>query len=288
MRVEEFKVLKLTKVSEAITDKYSMISYNTIRKLLRNKDIKVNGKRVNSDILLNVGDDVVFYINDLPENKLEVVFEDDNIIVVFKRRKIETVSETGEHDLMSDVSSYLKSDCYAVHRLDRNTEGVVLFAKNKMAKESLDFAFKNRTIEKFYIAQVYGVLEKKSDSMVAYLKKFSNKSYVDVSSEEKVGYEKIQTNYKVLKEDNDSSIVEVELITGKTHQIRAHFAHIGHFVIGDEKYGDSSINKIYKKKYQCLCAYKIVFHFKDNDFLAYLNNKVIELSKFKIDFCQNL
>ena len=84
------------------------------------------------------------------------------------------------------------------------------------------------------------------------------------------------------------SLVEVELVTGKTHQIRAHFAHINHFIIGDEKYGDSLINKRFKKKYQCLCAYKIAFHFEKNSYLEYLNNKIIELDKNKIDFCQNL
>ena len=102
------------------------------------------------------------------------------------------------------------------------------------------------------------------------------------------GSVKIETIFTTLKSTNSSSLVEIELVTGKTHQIRAHFAHIGHFVIGDEKYGDSLINKKYKNKYQNLCAYRIVFHFKEDDYLSYLNSKEIILDKSKIDFCQNL
>ena len=101
------------------------------------------------------------------------------------------------------------------------------------------------------------------------------------------GFEKIQTNFKVVGEFENSTLVEVELVTGKTHQIRAHFSHIGHFVVGDEKYGDSKVNKLFGRKNQCLCAYKIKFHFKEGA-LSYLDGKEIVLDKSKIDFCQNL
>ena len=104
----------------------------------------------------------------------------------------------------------------------------------------------------------------------------------------KAGFEKSKTAYKVVESCDDLTLVEVELLTGKTHQIRAHFAHIGHFIIGDEKYGDSVINKKYKNKYQNLCAYRVVFHFKEDDYLSYLDGKEIILDKSKIDFCQNL
>ena len=288
MHVEEFSVNKKQKVSEAIACAYPSLTYNFIRKLIRQKDVKVNGKRIGQDIALNIGDAIVFYINEKPEARLDVIFEDENLIIVFKPRKIETVSESQEEDLLLRVEKYLGQKCYAVHRLDRNTEGLVVFAKNDNAKKSLDVALKNRTIEKYYLAIVYGKLEKSADNLVAYLKKFPDKSFVDVSDTCKNSYQKIQTNYKVLKVVDDCSLVEVELVTGRTHQIRAHFAHIGHFVIGDEKYGDSSINKFYKKKYQCLCAYKMIFHFAENDYLSYLEGKEIELDKNKIEFCQNL
>lgn len=288
MRVEKFEVQKPQKVSEFISERCKALSYNSIRKLLRQKDVKVNDKRIKDDVVLSVGDYVLVYLPDFETFNLKVVFEDENVIIVFKPRKIETVSEQGETDLIKVVSDYLSSECYAVHRLDRNTEGLVVFAKNTEAKKSLDIAIKKRKIEKYYLALVNGVLSKDSDDMIAYLKKDSAKAIVDIVDEPKNGYEKIETKYKLLKVDNDVSLVEVELVTGKTHQIRAHFAHIGHFVIGDEKYGDSRINKIYKSRYQNLCAYKLVFHFESGDFLSYLDGKVIELDKSEIKFCQNL
>ncbi len=287
MNVKEFSVSKKQKLSSAISVNLSNLSYNSISKIIRNKDVKVNGCRVNKDVGVFENDTVVVYYNDDLKIKIEVLFEDENIIVVFKPRKIETVSEN-DNDLTKTVSSQLDQKVFAVHRLDRNTEGLVVFAKNILAKNDLDFAFKNRTIDKFYLARVFGILSNKSDEMVAYLKKFSDKSLVEISDLPKVGFEKIQTNYNCLKTIDDTSIVEVELITGKTHQIRAHFAHIGHFVIGDEKYGNSEINKKFKRKFQDLVAYKIIFHFKDTDYLSYLNGRVIELNKSKIDFCQNL
>ena len=165
---------------------------------------------------------------------------------------------------------------------------MVIFAKNETAKKSLDNAFKARTIDKFYLALAFGNLEKQSDVMTAYLKKNADKSFVEISDNIKPGFEQIKTAYKVIDEREDLSLVEVELLTGKTHQIRAHFAHIGHFIIGDEKYGNSVINKKYKSKYQNLCAYRIIFHFSNDDNLSYLDGKEIVLQKSKIDFCQNL
>ena len=287
MQVQSYKVTKRQKVSDSILNKFPSITYSAVRKLMRNKDIKINGHRISSDVVVEVDDEVLFYISEIPQNSLDVIYEDDNLIIVFKPRKIETVSETDD-DLFLAVKNYLNKDCFAVHRLDRNTEGLVVFAKNINSKNELDDAFKNRTIDKFYLALVYGNTLKKSDKLIAYLKKDSKKSVVDIVDNKIIGYEKIQTNYKLLKTIDDTSLVEVELVTGKTHQIRAHFAHIGHFVIGDEKYGDSNINKKFKKKYQCLCAYKIIFHFAENSCLKYLNSKTIELDKSKIDFCQNL
>ena len=288
MRLEKFENTKVQKISESISKSYPSISYATIQKLLRQKDVKINGKRVSEDLRIEIGDVVAFYINELPEVKPDVVFDDDNIIVVFKNRNLETVSETDENDLLKLIKMYLGFECFAVHRLDRNTEGLVVFAKNKESKNSLDLAFKNRTIEKHYLALVYGCFSKDSDNMIAYLKKHADKSFVEISDVKKEGFEKIQTNYKVLKSIDDKSLVDVELVTGKTHQIRAHFAHIGHFLIGDEKYGDSKINKLFKKKYQCLCAYRMIFNFKEGDYLSYLNGKELIIDKEKIDFCRNV
>ena len=288
MNVEEFKVIKNQKLSSVILSNFPNFNFNYVQKLLKQKDVKVNGKRTSKDVEVFVDDIISVYVADDKILKIETVFEDENIIVVFKRRKIETISEIGELDLISVLEKQTGLKLFAVHRLDRNTEGLVIFAKNKAAKESLDNAFKNRTIDKFYLALTFGVFEKESEVLTAYLKKYPDKSIVEISDEPKVGFEQIKTAYKVVDKKEDLTLVEIELLTGKTHQIRAHLAHIGHFIIGDEKYGDSAINKKYKNKYQNLCAYRIVFHFDKNDYLSYLDGKEITLDKQKIDFCQNL
>ncbi len=286
--VKSVKPKKFQKVSDVIMQNFPTMSYGVVQKLLRAKDIKVNGKRISDDVKVSENDEVLFYINEIPSQDVEIIYEDEDIVVVFKDRKLETVSENNNDDLLSRVSFKLNLKCFAVHRLDRNTQGLVVFAKNIEAKNSLDLAFRNRTIEKFYLTEVYGFFEKKEDELVAYLKKIPNEARVLISDDRKDGYVKIQTNYKVLKELDATSIVEVELVTGKTHQIRAHLAHVGHFVIGDEKYGNSQINRYEKKKFQNLCSYKIKFHFNHGDYLYRLDNFLIEFSKNKIDFCQNL
>ena len=282
MVVEEFECVNPCKVSEEISNHFSFLSYNKIQKLLRSKDVKVNDKRISSDVFLSIGDVVQIYLKEDDIKKLDVIYQDENIVVVFKSRQIETVNEKGD-DLCSLVSSELNQTCYAVHRLDRNTSGLVVFAKNLISKKELDAAFKNRTIDKFYYALVFGLFDEKKQKMVAYLKKDKEKSLVEISDSSKKGFEKIQTNFEVIEEYDDSSLVLVELVTGKTHQIRAHFAHIGHPLVGDEKYGDSNVNKKFKRKFQCLSACKVVFHF-NSGLLSYLDGKVIELDKSKIEF----
>ena len=286
MRVEKFKVPKQGNLVGVVASVLTNVSTNKIKAILKNKDIKVDGVRVKENIVVESGQEITIY---LPDNavsaKFEIVYEDDNIVVASKPQGIETVND--EHNAFVDLlENGLNQKLYAVHRLDRNTMGLVVFAKNGEAKEVLDTAFKQRTIEKYYLALVYGSLKQKHAELVAYLKKDASKSLVKIVDSQLAGFEKIQTNYNVVDEFENSSLVEVELVTGKTHQIRAHFAHIGHFVVGDEKYGDSKINKLFHKKKQCLCSYKIVFHFGDG-ILKYLDGKVIELEKEKIDFVKN-
>ena len=287
MRVETFKAQNSKKLSELISSRLSL-SYNVTQKIIRSKDVKINGKRISSDLVVNENDEITIYYKEVETPMVEILYQDENIIVVFKRRNIETVNENGKIDLLSKVSEITSGTCYAVHRLDRNTEGLVVFALNEKSKNELDLAFKNRTIDKYYLALVFGTFSKSEETLEAYLKKDSKKSLVYISDIPKTGYEKIITHYKVLKEKEDTSLLEVKLITGKTHQIRAHLSHINHFIIGDEKYGDSLVNKKFKKKYQCLCAYKVVFHFDKQSKLSYLNDKEVLLPIEKIDFCQNL
>ena len=147
-------------------------------------------------------------------------------------------------------------------------------AKNEEALQILLKKFKNREIDKYYTATVYGILPKKQARLEAYLFKDSKKSLVYISETPKKGYQKIVTLYKVIDEDkqNNTSILDIKLETGRTHQIRAHLAHIGFPIIGDGKYGINAVNKRFHQKTQILCSYKLKFNFKSNSgILEYLN-----------------
>lgn len=280
MQIKKVVNDKNQRLSKLMADELKL-NYNQIQKLIRNKDVKVQGKRISSDIEISVGNLVELYLN---ETKLKIIFENDDIIVVFKPRNLETVSEKGDGDLLARLSKQVNCEIFAVHRLDRNTEGLVIFAKNQKSKKSLDNAIKNRKIEKFYLAKVVGIPEKKQDNLIAYLKKDEKNSFVKISDTQGQGYEIIKTNYKLIGLEDDFSYLEVELITGKTHQIRAHLSHIGLPILGDEKYGNNEINKKFNKKYQCLCAFKLIFHFEKGDYLENLDGKIIKLNEDEIDF----
>lgn len=283
VHVEKFQAETSGKLSKTVFKHLPEISYSEFNKILRNKDVKINGVRTGGDDSIFKGDEITIFYNDKNFNLKPYVLEDENIVIINKPRGIEVVSENSAKSALEFVKADV-GECYAVHRLDRNTAGLVVFAKNIKAKESLDNAFKNRTIEKFYFALVHGFMNNNERTEVAYLKKDAKTSLVNISDEQKSGYSKIITKYKVIEEFSNETLLEIELITGKTHQIRAHMAHLGHFVVGDEKYGNHELNKIYKKKYQCLTACRIIFHFDNSDYLHYLDGKLVELEKEKIDF----
>lgn len=284
MFVEKFTAKTDDRLSKIILSEFTELSYNSLMKIFRQKDIKVNGKRCGTDQDVFFGDEIIFYHSEEFSAKLDIIFEDNNILIINKPKKLETVSETESDTALARAKKYLKSDCFAVHRLDRNTTGLLVFAKNNDAKQSLDRAFKNRTIDKFYYALVCGKIINDSQTLVAYLKKDKEKAMVKISEKAKVGYEKIETQYSLISQNENFSLLSVKLVTGKTHQIRAHLAFIGYPILGDEKYGDSNINSKYKIKYQCLCSNKIIFNFDKQDYLGYLDGKVIKLPETKIDF----
>ena len=271
------------KLNKVILEKIPDIKYSTFCKLLRKKDIKVNGKRVNKDVEIFENDEVLIYIQDdllRSYKEIETVFEDDNILVINKDAGIEI---TGDNSLTSIVQElYKEKGCRPMpcHRLDRNTTGLVLYAKNKESLDILLSKFKNHEIEKHYLAWIYGIPKEKHKRLEAYLFKDNKKSMVYISDVFKKGYQKIITTYTILEKKKDNtSILDVEIETGRTHQIRAHLAHIGYPIIGDGKYGKNEINKTFNRRTQMLCSYKLKFNFKnDSGLLEYLKGKEFVLN----------
>ncbi len=214
---------------------------------------------------------------------LDIIFEDDNILVINKPVGIEVTNITNNGiSLTSLCKEYINGFVKPCHRLDRNTEGLVLFAKNEQALNILLDKFKNKEIEKHYIATVYGIPKKKQERLEAYLFKDTKKSLVYISDEFKKGYQKIITSYRIISEnkENNTCILDINLETGRTHQIRAHLAHIGFPIIGDGKYGINEVNKKFHQKYQMLTSYKLKFNFStDSSFLEYLDKKEIYLNQ---------
>lgn len=269
-------------------------------KAIRNKRIKINGKRAEISTRLQAGDIVQMYINDeffdtAVETEfmsapavLDIVYEDENIILIDKKNglvvhednenTVDTLINRLKHYLYDkgeynpeEENSFVPSLC---NRLDRNTGGIVIAAKNAESLRILNQKIKDRELEKYYLCITVGVPPKKKDTITAYLEKNSDDNTVKVTDRKTDKNKTIITTYKVLKTKENLALLEIKLDTGRTHQIRAHMAHIGCPLLGDGKYGINKVNKEYKIKTQALYSYKLKFTFEtDSGCLEYLNGK---------------
>lgn len=280
------------KLDKVLLSLFPKLSYSALCKAFRKKDIKVNGKRQPSSYIVHANDVLeVFIIDDIlygkntsstldTSNFFDVIYQDENLLVVNKMQGIAVHNDSTNDDYtLIDIVRKKLSLPYAMlcHRLDRNTGGLILIAKNKPTLDILSDKIKAREVKKYYKCQVWGVPSRKRATLHGYLFKDRKLRRVFISDSKQKNSLPITTRYSLLHTKNNTSMLEVELLTGRTHQIRAHLAHVGLPIICDGKYGLNKINKSYPYRFQLLWAYKIAFRFSDQNLLSYLNNKIFEV-----------
>ncbi len=280
------------------------------QKYIRLKRIKRNGQRVGRDDRLAEGDILQLYINDeffeaprqdnayltVSAPKLNIVYEDAQILLVDKKPGIAVHPHDGAEygkTLIDHIQAYLyakrewrprEENAFTpalCNRIDRNTGGIVIAAKTAEALRVMNQKIKDREIDKRYLAVVEGTPKPKSGVLKGYLFKDAVKNRVYVTDTPQKGAKTCETRYETLESRNGLSLVECELITGRTHQIRAQFAHAGHPLLGDGKYG--KLDKRFDRRYQALYSYRLTFRFTtDAGTLAYLNGKSFQVGR--VDF----
>ena len=281
----KFKVEKdQKKIVDYLKNKFKNLTNGTIFKALRNKDIRINGVKISENVPVNAGDEITLYIKDeflfgtTALDKSKIIYDDENIVIVNKPQDVLVQGDGINIGLDKMVNDYFGTqNIVPCHRLDRNTSGLIIFAKNEIAEETISEMLKQHMIRKVYRCRVVGHPKNKKATLTAYLFKDSKTSQVIISNEKKKGYVEIVTKYEVIAYNNDgTSTLEVELVTGRTHQIRAHLAFIGYPILGDGKYGKNEVNKKFKLTRQELTAYKIIFYDAIGE-LEYLKGKTVKL-----------
>ena len=286
-------------------------------KSIRTKKIKVNRKRAENNTVLMEGDTIQCFLAeeffgkldeaegvtlslDRIQPKLDIVYEDENILLLNKRPGVSVHEDEDSkvNTLIAHVQAYLyqkgeynpkdeQSFAPALcNRIDRNTGGIVIAAKTAEALRVMNEKIRLREIDKLYLAAVHGIPERKEATLTGYLIKDEKLNKVRVFDKNPPkGAKNIITKYKVVATRGSDALIEVELLTGRTHQIRAHMAYIGHPLIGDGKYGVNKGDRAEGYKYQALYSYKLRFSFKgEPTALEYLNGNEFSIPKRDIYF----
>jgi 23S rRNA pseudouridine955/2504/2580 synthase len=247
---------------------YPMLTKTAVNAAFRDKNVKLNGKRASGEETIRGGDEVTLYIDGakLDGPPLEVVWHSENIVVAVKQPGVSAKAE-GEADMERLVGAWLEDQgetklAIACHRLDNRTGGLLMLARSATAEAAVRAMMEAGKIAKTYNCIAKGVPEPRHAVLTAYLRKDAKKALVTVFDRPMPGARTAVTEYTVLKAVEDRSLLQVRLHTGRTHQIRAHLAHIGHPVLGDDKYGDREFNRQCKARRQKLWASRLDFEFK--------------------------
>ncbi|MBR6609302.1 MAG: RluA family pseudouridine synthase [Oscillospiraceae bacterium] len=281
-------------MSAFLQDSYPLLKTGTLNKFLRANKIKVNGKKVPLNTPLKKGDVINLYIEDtffekpdknnafkFSSKNLEIIFEDDNLLIVNKQAGIAVIDDNWQNydTLINRVKNHYfinNIDCSPAlcHRLDTGTSGLVMLAKNDDFLQFMLEMFKDKELEKEYVCVVKGIPEKKSGLYNAYLTKNAKDAYVTVTPKARNNQSKpISTHITLLESYGDYSLLKIGLITGRTHQIRAHLAYLNMPILGDSRYGINNLNRQLKMKYQALCSRKIKFGTITDERYNYLSGK---------------
>ncbi|MBQ2687795.1 MAG: RluA family pseudouridine synthase [Clostridia bacterium] len=292
------------RLDKFLSKKFKTMPKSLMYKYIRIKCIKLNSKKCKIDDVLKEGDVLTFYIKDeffeaqaetfdfmKAPNKLEIIYEDENLLLIDKPQGLLVHPDKEYHfdSLIARVKHYLyekgeyspkEENSFSpatVNRIDRNTGGIVIAAKNHEALKALNLLMKERKIKKYYLCLCEGIFKKKEGLVESGLKKNESKNLVTkVKIGEKDSKESL-TKYKVIDEKGSYSLVECELLTGRTHQIRVHMSSLKHPLAGDTKYGGKAL-KAHGNIGQALCSYKLKFTGTEGTCVEYLENKEFEVN----------
>lgn len=279
--VEKNKIMLI----DLIYEKYPYLPYSVICKTLRNKDVKVCGKRVNSNIEVLKGDIVQLYVDvdAYVKKSYAVLYENDYVLIVSKDQGV--IVNNDSNSLIDLINKEYNGNYELCHRLDRNTGGILIISKNKDKTSTVCDIINSRDYKKIYTAVVAGDMRQYQQSTIlkAWHFKDAKKNTVFIYNEERKHTKEIFTAVRCIDYDskNNISTVEIDLITGRTHQIRAHMAHLGHPVIGDGKYGNYDLNRKFAAKYQLLWASALIPHNIKNSSGLLPDEPLIDKPRFK-------